>query len=173
MSELREWLLEGERTSSEIDAQIKKAKEALEQFGYGPVDVSAKEFHDYMTSPIFSEDPTTLRDVLGNEYIMMHELAEIMELKKIGRKIDRNVIMETPRIPFYTAHFNAMETELKYALHRGDTFWAKIRLRQHKESVLKDDPNLPEELRPRAKEIYDKYRSLAKQASEQPLTLHS
>jgi hypothetical protein len=172
VSELGEWVLERECTSSEIEPQISKAKQALAELGYGPVDVSAKEFHDYMTGPIFSEDPTTLRDVLGNEYIMIHELAEIMELKKIGRKIDKNVIMETPKIPFYTAHFNAMETELKYALRRGDTFWAKIRLRQHKESVLDDLPNLPEELRPRAKEIYEKYHNLAKQASEQPLTLH-
>lgn len=156
---------------NEIDTRIKKAKEALKQFGYDPVDVSAKEFYDYMTGEIFSDDPTTLRDVLGNEYIMIHELVEISGLKKIGRKIDKSVIMETPKIPFYTAHFDAMETELKYALYKNDTYWAKIRLRQHKESVLDDDPNLPEELRPRAEDIYEKYRKLAKQMSEQPITL--
>jgi hypothetical protein len=102
---------------------------------------------------------------------MIHELVEIGELKKIGRKIDKQVIMETPKIPFYTAHLYAMETELKYALYRGDTYWAKIRLRQHKESVLDDDPNLPVELRARAEEIYEKYRRLAKQASEHPVAL--
>jgi aminoglycoside phosphotransferase family enzyme len=64
-----------------------------------------------------------------------------------------------------------METELKYALCKGDTYWAKIRLKQHKESVLEDDPNLPEELRPRAEEISEKYCRLAKQTSEQPVTL--
>jgi hypothetical protein len=157
--------------SHEIDVKIRHAREALKQFGYGSVDVSAEEFYDYMTGEIFSDDPTTLRDVLGNEYVMIHELVEIGELKKIGRKIDKHVIMETPKIPFYTAHFNAMETELKYALYKGDTYWAKIRLKQHKESVLDDDPNLPEELRPRAEEIYEKYRRLAKQTSEQPVTL--
>lgn len=158
-------------TSNVINAEIKKARETLEEFGYDLGDVSAREFYDYMTAPIFSDDPTTLRDVLGNEYIMIHELVEISELKKIGRRIDKNVIMKTSKIPFYTAHFNAMETELKYALYKGDTYWAKIRLRQHKESVLDDDPNLYEELRPKADEIYEKYRSLAKQASEQPLSL--
>jgi hypothetical protein len=160
-----------EPTSHEIDLKIREAKKALEQFGYDAADVSAKEFYDYMTGEIFSEDPTTLRDVLGNEYIMIHELVEISELKKIGRRIDKRVIMETPKIPFYTAHLTAMETELKYALYKGDTLWAKIRLRQHKESVLDDDPNLPEELRPRGEEIYEKYRTLAKQASERPMTL--
>lgn len=157
--------------SHEIDVKIRHAREALKRFGHAPVDVSAEEFYDYMTGEIFSDDPTTLRDVLGNEYIMIHELVEIGELKKIGRKIDKHVIMETPKIPFYTAHFNAMETELKYALYKGDTYWAKIRLKQHKESILDDDPNLPEELRPRAEEVYEKNRRLAKQASGQPVTM--
>ena len=157
--------------SSEIDAKIRKAKEALEQFGYYSVDVSAREFYDYMTGEIFSDDPTTLQDVLNNEYIMIHELVEISELKRMGRRIDKNVIMETPRILVYTAHFNAIETELKYALHKRDTYWAKIRLRQHKESVLDDDPNLPEELRPRAEEIHEKYRRLAKEMADEPITM--
>jgi len=99
---------------------------------------------------------------------MIHELVEIGDFKKMGRSIDKRVIVDSPRTIIYDAHLTAMETELKYALHRGDTYWAKIRLRQHKESVLDDDPNLPEELRPRAQEIYEKYRRLAKQASERP-----
>jgi hypothetical protein len=156
--------------SSEIDAKIKKGKKALEQSGFHLGDVSAREFYDYMTGEIFSDDPTTLRDVLNNEYIMIHELVEISELKRMGRKIDKKVIMETPRTLVYTAHFNAIETELRYALHRRDTYWAKIRLRQHKESVLGDDPNLPEELRPRAEEIHEKYRRLAKEMADQPVT---
>jgi hypothetical protein len=155
--------------SSEIDAKIRKTKVTLEQFGHYLGDVSAREFYDYMTGEIFSEDTTTLQDVLNNEYILIHELAEISELKKIGRTIDKKVIMETPKTLVYTAHFNAIETELKYALHKRDTYWAKIRLRQHKESVLDDDPNLPEELRPRAEEIHEKYRRLAKEMAEQPL----
>lgn len=157
--------------SSEIDAKIKKGKEALEQFGFHIDAVSAREFYDYLTGEIFSDDPTTLGDVLNNEYILIHELVEISELKRMGRKIDRAVVMETPRTLVYTAHFNAMETELKYALHKRDTYWAKIRLRQHKESVLDDDPNLPEDLRPRAEEIYEEYSRLAKKMAHQPMTM--
>ena len=163
--------MEGEPKLNEIDSRISEARKALRKFVFYPVDVSAGEFYDYMTGEIFSNDPTTLQDVLNNEYIMIHELVEISELKKIGRKIDKHVIMETPKIPFYTAHFNAMETELKYALYKRDTYWAKIRLRQHKESVLDNDPNLPEELRPRARKIYEKYCRLAKEASDTPVTL--
>lgn len=124
-----------------------------------------------MTGEIFSDDPTTLRDVLGNEYIMIHEMVEISELKKMGRTIDKRVIVDSPKRAVYDAHLTAMETELKYALFKHDTFWAKVGLRRHKESVLDDDLNLPEELRPRAQEIYEKYRRLAKDMSNQPMTL--
>jgi hypothetical protein len=155
---------------NEIDCRIRQAKEALKQFGYEAADVSSKEFYDYMTGEIFSDDSTTLRDVLNNEYIIIHELVEISELKRIGRKLDKHVIMETSKTPFYTAHFDATETELKYALYKHDTYWAKIRLRQYKEDIVDDDPNLPEELRVRAREIYEKYLRLAKEASTQPMT---
>jgi hypothetical protein len=162
--------MEDRHVSNEIDFRISKARAALKEFGYYPVDVSAKEFFDYMTGPIFSDDPTTLRDVLGNEYIMIHELVEISELKKMGARINNRVIVDSPRTMIYAAHLTAMETELKYALYRRDTFWAKVRLRHHKESVVDDDPNLPEELRPRAEEIYEKYCRLAKEISNQPIT---
>jgi hypothetical protein len=45
--------MEGKPTSNEIDAEIRKAKQALKQFGHDPSDVSAKEFYDYMTGEIF------------------------------------------------------------------------------------------------------------------------
>jgi hypothetical protein len=162
--------MKGEPAPNEIDSRISEARKALKEFGYDPVDVSAREFYDYMTGEIFSDDPTTLQDVLNNEYIMIHELVEISELKKQGRRIDKRVIMGTPKIPYYTAHLNAMEKELQYALHKRDTYWAKDRLRQHKESVLDDDPNLPEDLRPRAEEIYEKYLRLARDMSNRPVT---
>lgn len=157
--------------AADIEGKIRKAEEALKQFGRSVQKVTAREFYDYMTGDIFSEDPTTLRDVLGNVYIMIHELVEMSELKKIGRKIDRHVIMETPKVPFYKAHLVAMETELEYAFRRDDTYWMKLRLRQYKESVLEDDPNLPENLRPRAEQIYEKYHKLAVQVSKQPFSL--
>jgi hypothetical protein len=156
---------------NEIDAKIGRAMGNLKGFGYLVSEISAREFYDYVTAEIFSDDPMTLQDVLNNEYILAHELVEISELKKQGRKIDKRVIMETPKVPFYTAHLNAMETELRYALNKRDTYWARMRLRQHKESVLDDDPNLPEELRPRATEIYDMYRKLTKEISDLPIAV--
>lgn len=56
-----------------------------------------------MTGEIFSEDTTTLRDVLDNEYLMIHEVAEIDELEKMGRIINKRVIVESPKTVIYEA----------------------------------------------------------------------
>jgi hypothetical protein len=152
------------RLFKEISAKIRKTKRAVEQIGYVVEDVSAKEFYDYMTGEIFSEDPTTLKDVLGNEFLMVHELSEISELKKMGRIIDKRVTVDSPKTVMYKAHFKAMELELEYALFKKDYYWAKFRLKQHKESVLEDDPNLPESLRPRGEEIFHRFNSLVKKS---------
>jgi hypothetical protein len=149
----------------EINEKVKRAKEALKSIGYVAEDVSAQEFHDYMTGEIFSEDTTTLQDVLGNDFLMVHELSEMSELKKMGRIIDKRVIVDSPKTVIYEAHFKAMELELQYALFKKDYFWAKFRLKQHKESVLEDDPNLPESLRPRGEEMLHKFTNLVKKST--------
>lgn len=154
------------QTLAEIDEKLKKTRKALNSIRYAMGNISAKEFHDYMTGEIFSEDTTTLRDVLDNEYLMIHEVAEINELKKMGRIINKRVIVESPKTVIYEAHFRAIELELNYALFKKDYFWVKMRLKAHKDSVLENDPNLPRTLRPRGEEILEKFNAqMAKKAS--------
>jgi transposase len=148
--------------SNEIREKIKTAMKIIENLGYKVEDVSAKEFYDWMTGEIFSEDITTLRDVLGNEYLMIHELVEISELKKIGIKINKRVIVDSPKETIYNAHFFAQEFEMNYALAKKDYYWVKLKLRDHRR-VLCDDPNLPDELRPVAQAIYDKFLQIEKE----------
>ena len=154
---------------SEIESKIKAAKNGLRSIGYVVKEVSAREFYNFMTGEIFSEDTTTLDDVLGNEYLMIHEVAEINELKKMGRTINKRVIVDSPKTVIYDAHLTALEKELEYALHKKDYAWVKIRLRQHKESVLEDDPNLPEEMRPRAEAIFEKFLKAVQQRTRKRL----
>lgn len=148
---------------AEIDAKIKKAENALKQLGYVAEKVSAKEFHDYMTGEIFSEDKTTLRDVLDSGFLMVHELVEMSELKKMGRTINKRTIMESPKTMIYEAHFTAIEYELNYALLKREYSWIGTRLEQHK-LVLVDDPHLPEELKPRGNAILERFRKLIRKS---------
>jgi hypothetical protein len=89
----------------EMAGKIEKTRRNLEEIGHSAEDVSANEFHDYMTGEIFSDDKTTLEDVLGNEFLMVHEVSETNELKKMKRPIDKRVIVDSPRHVIYETHF--------------------------------------------------------------------
>jgi hypothetical protein len=148
---------------AEIYAKIRKAEKALKQLDYVAEKVSAKEFHDYITGEIFSEDKTTLHDVLDSEFLMIHELVEISELKKMGKTIKKQTIIESPKTTIYEAHFTAMEYELNYALLKKNYAWVETRVEQHKR-VLIDDPHLPEELKPQGKAILERFRKLMRKS---------
>jgi hypothetical protein len=66
-----------------------------------------------MTDEIFCDDKTTLEDVLNNEFLMVHEVSGINELKKMKRPIDKRVIVGSPKHVIYEAHLTVMELELK------------------------------------------------------------
>ncbi|MGA9387917.1 MAG: hypothetical protein WBV70_03725 [Candidatus Bathyarchaeia archaeon] len=104
----------------EMAAKIEKTRRNLEEIGYSAEDVSANELHDYITGEIFSDDKTTLEDVLNNEFLMVHEVSEINELKKMKRPIDKRVIVGSPKHMIYEVHLTAMELELKRAMFKKD-----------------------------------------------------
>jgi hypothetical protein len=144
----------------EIETKIRKAEEALKEIHYSQEQISAREFRDYMTGEAFSGDTTTVSDVLGSEFLMVHELVEMSELRKMGIEINKRTLMKSPKPKIYAAHFTAMEQEFNYALFKKNISWIKTRLQQHKTSVLENDPHLPEELRPKAEEILAKFSEL-------------
>jgi len=78
----------------------------------------------------------------------------------MGRSVNKRVIVDSPKTIVYNAHLIALEKELNYALHKKDYPWIRTRLRQYKESVLNGDSNLPEEMRPRAEFIFNKFRKI-------------
>ena len=72
-----------------IGSKIEDARRGLLSINYLVKDVSAQEFYDFMAGEKFSEDKTTIDDVLRNKYLMIHELVEISELKKRVRTINK------------------------------------------------------------------------------------
>jgi hypothetical protein len=135
----------------EIESKIEKARRTLESLNYH-LDVSAQDLVDYMSAETFAEDRVKLRDVLENEYYLIHELVEINEWKKRGFRIHGRIIVDSPITLVYTIHYIALEKELEHALQRGDYAWAKERIRSQLE-----DPHMPEEFKPQAKLILEKF----------------
>ncbi|RZN61412.1 MAG: hypothetical protein DSO07_11165, partial [Thermoproteota archaeon] len=107
----------------EIESKIEKARRNLESLNYH-LDVSAQDLMEYMSTETFTEDRVKLRDVLENEYYLIHELVEINEWKKRSR-IHGRIIVDSPITLVYTIHYIALEKELEYALQRGDYAWVK------------------------------------------------
>ena len=142
---------------NEIEKKVEETTILLGELGYDAEKMTPREFHEYMTGETFSGDKTTIKDVIDSEYLMVHEVVEITELKKRGIPIDKRTLVDSPKTVIYDAHLSAMEFELGYALRKGDLDWLRIRLGHHK-NVLDDDPFLPESMRPRALAIYDRFK---------------
>ena len=95
-----------------------------------------------MTGETPTGDTITIADILGNEYLMIHEVVEISELKKMGIPINKQTVIMTFPDPSYGTHYTAIACELDYALSRGDYDWLRFRMK-HAESWIEDE-DLPQ-----------------------------
>jgi hypothetical protein len=140
-----------------IDYRLQQTGEILGELEYELADCSADEFYGYISRDTHHGSAVTVRDIIGNEYLMFHELVEVSELKRLGIPVGEDTHSKSPREKVYEAHLNAMEFELEYALLLEDYYWLKHRLTYHWATTLKDK-NLSGELKERAQEIYDHYK---------------
>lgn len=143
-----------------VTERLNETLQRLAEQGFTLNPSTPREFYDYLTGETFSGDKTTLDDILNNDFLMIHEAVEISELKRLEATINTVTLMETPKRYVYEAHLNAIEFELMYALIYEDYHWIKHRLGHHGK-VLEDDPWMPDELRPKAEEIYSWFKKLA------------
>ena len=136
-----------------IIEKLEETGKLLKKFEYEAQPISPREFYDYMTGDTPTGDITTIVDVLGSQFLMIHEVVEISELKKGGVIIDENTVMKLfPSI--YEQHLTATEYEMKYALHKKDYEWLELRL-NHAKSWL-EDAHMPQHVIPRCKAIIKK-----------------
>ncbi|KYH37810.1 MAG: GNAT family acetyltransferase [Candidatus Bathyarchaeota archaeon B23] len=127
----------------------------LEEMVYDPIAVNPREFLEYLLGPTTTGDRTTLREILESRYLLIHELVEIDELKRRGIAIGRETVVSHPA-EVYEAHLRAAEVEFSLAEMEGDRGWLGRRLRDA-ESWLQD-PSLPPRLRPRVRDLIERFR---------------
>jgi hypothetical protein len=137
-----------------ILARMKEATLTLKQMRYECRKISPKEFYDYMTGETPTGDTITVFDVLRNKYLMIHEIVEISELKKLGIPINKDTVMRF-HTQVYEAHFTAMEWELTYASSKKNYTWVKTRVALGK-SWLEDDL-MPKHLVPTCEAFMKKF----------------
>ncbi len=140
-----------------IAEKLKETVKALKELGYKSLQLSPKEFYDYLTGETPTGDTTTIVDVLGNDFLLIHEVVEMSELKKKGIPINENtVMMFLPEV--YEAHYTATEYELNFVLSKKDFDWLRVRI-DHAKSWL-EDSSMPQHLAPRCKAIIKKFSKL-------------
>lgn len=131
---------------------IKKLLDELSELGY-QCDVNVNEILTYLNAETPYQDLSP-EVIMKNELLILHELAEICELKKMGLKITRDVIIKH-HDKVYEAHLKATEVEFEMAKLKKQLNHIKMRLRDVKNWC--EDPQLPHELKPRCKELFEYY----------------
>jgi len=123
--------------------------------GYEPEPVSLEEILTYVRGESYEEDAITADEILGSELLLLHELVEISELKRMGFRIGPRTAVEAyPRT--YETHLSAVEVELEAALRLGKMGWVERRVRDL-ESYLEDE-HLPPHLRGRVFSLAERFR---------------
>jgi hypothetical protein len=139
-----------------IEFRLNQVFELLNEFEFELNTCTPRELYDYLTGENFKETRVTFRDRIGNEYLLLHSIIEISELKEAGVEIGPKTIMETSKEVLYGAHLKATDYELGYSLVLEDFYWLKHRL-AYLVRDIKNDEYLPESLKERAMEIYDSF----------------
>jgi len=140
---------------NKIVAKLKETTETLREIGYESQHISPREFYNYMTGETPTGDTITIVDVLNNEFLMIHEVVEMSELKNMGIPISKRTVMMLQPQMMYETHYTATEYEFDYALHNRDYDWLKVRINNAK-SWLEDD-HMPQHLVPQYKALIEKF----------------
>uniref|UniRef100_A0A7C4FCH4 Uncharacterized protein n=1 Tax=Thermofilum pendens TaxID=2269 RepID=A0A7C4FCH4_THEPE len=123
---------------------LESALSVVRSYGLG-CSATCEELLAYLSGPTYTGDTVALEEVLGDELLFLHEVAEACILKSMGYELSESTA--TRAYPdTYKAHLEAMEVELREAARRELMNHVVARCRDL-ESYL-EDPLLPEHLRP-------------------------
>ncbi len=116
--------------------------------------VSSGELLTYLQSPTYESNAVKLEEILNNELLLLHEVAEICFLKRMGHTISRDIIINAYPDTYY-AHLTAMDIELAEAERQGKQDWITRRCKDL-EGYL-NDPYLPTSLEALVYKLINKY----------------
>ena len=140
-----------------ITFRLTQTNELLDEFEYEVIKSTSEEFYAFLSGDKISNERVTLRDIIGNEYMMVHVVVELSELKRQGLKIGENTVSDTDKEKLYEAHLRAADYEMGYAMLIEDYYWMKHRL-DYLVNMIENDKNLPEALKPAASKIYENFK---------------
>ncbi|MDD5502778.1 MAG: hypothetical protein PHH26_04855 [Candidatus Thermoplasmatota archaeon] len=140
-----------DNSSIDISRPLKEAKTALMSQGY-ICNVSVEDFEGWFKADM--EQPDMGMDaVLKNPLLVVHEIVEINEVKKMGVTIAKDTIIGNPE-KVDEAHIIAAEMELDFAMARRDYAHIKQRIGDFK--AWCEDKRIAERLKDRYRRHYER-----------------
>ncbi|UCH57133.1 MAG: TIGR04086 family membrane protein [Candidatus Bathyarchaeota archaeon] len=140
----------------DVKARIQETEPLIASRGYEQVPVEPQEFIDYLSRPTPTGEKTTVEQILGSRYLMVHELVEMSELKRSGIPLKPEAVEEYLKI-VYEAHFTAFEFELSMALEEDAGEWVADRISLVDSWI--EDESMPPELIQVYLELKEKFAS--------------
>ncbi len=130
-----------EKNTEIIQEKLVSMSEYLKKHKYPIVKIKAEELIAYFEGDAPSGDTTTLEQVLQSKWLLIHEVIEICELKKLGHTITFDLLVSESDIVFQT-HLIATDWEFRLARKEGAEDWIKKRIEDVR-SWLEDPDLLP------------------------------
>ena len=140
-----------------IQFRLSQTNELLDEFEYEVIKCTPEEFYNFLSGDKISNEKVTMLDIIGNEYMMVHVVVELSELKRKGLTIGEKTVSDTDKETLYEAHLRAADYEMGYAMLIEDYYWMKHRL-EYLVNMIEKDKNLPESLKPAATTIYENFK---------------
>ena len=123
------------------EKNIVRLLRVLDKYGYRCY-ASLSELEVFLTAETIYPD-ASIEEILGNEALLLHELIELCEIKKLGVKVSWKMFIKHPT-EAYIAHLSSLRIELPIALEEN---WVEF-IEMYAESIKTylEDPYLPREL---------------------------
>ncbi|MBE0519025.1 MAG: hypothetical protein IH630_07380 [Thermoplasmata archaeon] len=128
-------------TSSEVDRAVQDAKRLLEDNGYDCT-TTAADLRQWFEADTPFDENFGLDEVLRYPLLVVHELVEIENVKRMGLSLTKDVIV-TNLEKIDDAHLIATEAELKIAIALRDVRHIRDRL-ENIRMWIEDDTVTPE-----------------------------
>lgn len=144
-----------------VAKKVEKAKETLKEHGY-TCNVLTEDFIKWFKTDTIVDD-IELDEVLKEPFLVIHELVEIGEVKRIGLKITKDVIIKNPE-KIENAHLKAAKIEFEIAEKLGDYSHLEKRLKHVK--AWCNDPTVPLEYKEKYRELYNKTEQIINNCEE-------
>ena len=138
--------------NGEVDRAVAEAKQLLSQHGYD-CQATAEDLILWFQADTPYDENFELEKALAKPLIVVHELVEIDNVKRMGIALTKNAIVDNIE-KVDDAHLKAAEVELQIAASLGDARHLRWRLEHIR--IWSEDPSVTPSNRERYKEMLAK-----------------